>query len=214
MTVVLWDIDVKKRRQNNSLNDQGVTDWTLDDYYQVAQRCIGAFASGSLAQSMLRNEDAISFVAEHLMYASCRWNETAGRTVHSYLNQCAIWAIKRWIKLSNKATQTEVVSLNADSCPGSRTQAYEIIADVNTQTPDEALSDQEQSDALAKIVDNAGLTERQRHCLDVVYVKGQKPSDVARDLGISRQAVDQCLNKGIRKIQVVIDGSNKEEVLT
>lgn len=207
MTVVLWDIDVNKRRANNTLSNTSVRDWTLDDYYDVAQRCIGAFAAGSMAQSMLRNEDAISFVAEHLMYAAYRWTESGGRTVNSYLNQCAIWSIHRWIVLTKRASKKSLASLNADNCPTADTkQLYTMVADDKTQTPAEVLMDQEQTDGLAHVIDDAGLTDRQRHCLEVVYVQGQKPAEVARDLGISRQAVDQCLTKGIRKIQGAIDG--------
>ncbi len=213
MTVVIWGIDATKRRNNNTLHDTSACDWTLDDYYRVAQRCIGAFATGSLAQSMLRNEDAISFVAEHLMYAAHRWNKSGGRTLHCYLNQCAIWSIHRWIALSKKVASKSLVSLNADNCPTSDTQQlYTMIADDNAPAPDDILMDQEKTDGLANVIEGAGLTDRQRHCLEVVYVQGQKPAEVARDLGISRQAVDQCLTKGIRKIKVAIDG--KETLFT
>jgi RNA polymerase sigma factor (sigma-70 family) len=210
MTVVLWDINVKKRSQN-TLNDQSVKDWTLDDYYEVAQRTIGAFASAPLASSMLRNEDAISFVAEHLMYGAHRWSETGGRSVNAYLNQCAIWAIYRWIALSKKANAESVVSLNRSRGPDSRRQLYEMTTDERAAAPEDDMVALEQSDTIASLLENAGLTERQKHCIEVVYVQGKKPSDVARDLGITRQAVDQCLTKGIKKIRVAIDG--KEETL-
>ena len=213
MTIVVWDIDAEKRRKNNTLNDTSVCDWTLDEYYKVAKRCIGAFAAGSMAQSMLQNEDAISFVAEHLMYAGYRWNESGGRTVNSYLNQCAIWSIKRWIVLTKKASEKACMSLHLDSAHGSKPQMlYSKIADVTTIPPDEILMNQETTEGLTHVIDDAGLTERQRHCLEVVYVQGQKPSEVARDLGISRQAVDQCLTKGIHKIKVAIDGKDKESL--
>jgi len=202
MTVVLWGIDANKRRKNNSLNTVSAQDWTLEEYYDVARRCIGAFAVGSLARSMLRNEDAISFVAEHLMYAAFRWDASKGRTLTSYLNQCAIWSIHRWLVLSNKSTQQSMSSLNVNVCDNSNTQLYELIEDTTVQPPDDIVSEQEY---LAYVLDDAGLTQRQRHCVEVVYIQGQRPSDVARDLGISRQAVDQCLKKSIHKIRVVID---------
>jgi DNA-directed RNA polymerase specialized sigma subunit len=204
----LWDINVQKRRSNGGMSQTSACDWTLNDYYEVAKRCIGAFAVGSLAQSMLRNEDAISFVAEHLMYGAHKWSETGGRTVNSYLNQCAIWSIQRWITLSKKTHKHEMVSLN-DDCRGSCSQRHEIIADDKSLTPDSIVSHQEQS---MHLIEDFGLTTRQRHCLEVVYIQGQRPSDVARDLGISRQAVDQCLRKGTHKIRVVIDDKEKESL--
>lgn len=209
MTVVLWDIDVKKRRANKTLNDTSACDWSLDEYYRVAKRCICAFTSGSLAQTMLRNEDAMSFVAEHLMYGAHRWNESGGRTLHCYLNQCAIWSINRWILLTKKAQST--ISLN-ETIRSGRTQRYAILPDESLATPDDILLSKERTENLANVIDNAGLTERQQHCMEVIYVQGQTPSEVARELGISRQAVGQCLNKGIQKIQVAING--KETLFT
>jgi RNA polymerase sigma factor (sigma-70 family) len=208
MTVVLWDINVQKRRDNGGMSQTSACDWTLEDYYEVAKRCIGAFAVGALAQSMLRNEDAISFVAEHLMYGAHNWREAGGRTVPSYLNQCAIWSIQRWITLSQKTRKHKVVSLN-DDCHGSCSQRHEIIADEKSPTPDSIVSRKEQSQ---RFVEDFGLTTRQKHCLEVVYIQGQRPSDVARELGISRQAVDKCLHKGVQKIRVAIDDKEKESL--
>lgn len=208
MTVVLWDINVTKRRKNNTLNDTGIKDWSLNDYYRVAQQCIGTFATGDLAKSMLKSEDAISFVAEHLMYASFRWKPDGGRTINAYLNQCAIWCIPRWVSLSKKATSTSPWSINIDINKNDtkHNQLYATIADTHTQSPDKILMDQEQTLGLAKLINSAGLTERQQYCVEVVYLSGEKPAHVARNLGISRQAVDQCITKGIHKIKAVADG--------
>jgi len=211
MTVVLWDINVNKRRKNNNLGKTDATNWTLHDYYHVAQRCIGAFAIGPLAKSMLRNEDAISFVAEHLMYAAFRWDCSGGRTLRSYLNQCAIWSIMTWLTLVKKSNRYPIISINEDAYTDSRTKLYEIIQDKNSEIPDQVIMGQEQSDNLMNVIDDACLTERQQHCLDAVYIQGQRPSEVARELGVSRQAVDQCLNNGVNKIRIVINDQNKEE---
>lgn len=213
MTVVLWDINSKKRRDNDKLGETDVTDWTIDEYYEIAKRCILSHASPPLAQSMLKSEDALSFMAEHLMYAAFRWREGKGRTVNSYLNQCAIWAIKGWVRLSNRASQHSMLSINTESHPDSRTQMYELLEDENSEVPDVALMKIEKSNNISSVIDDAGLTERQRHCIEVVYVQGQRPSEVARDLGISRQAVDQCLHKGIDKIRMATNGKT-QEILT
>ncbi len=211
--VVLWDIHVNKRRNNKTLNENSVhADWSLQEYYNVAKRCIGVFAAGQLAQSMLRDEDAISFVAEHLMYASYRWKESGGRTINSYLNQCAIWSIQRWVVLIKRATKYPTLSLNVSLHPEERTQRHEMISDISIESPDKIMASQEQADNLTDVINNAGLTERQRHCLEAVYIQGQKKSEVARNLGVSRQAVDQCLTKGVTKIKVAIDG--KETLFT
>jgi RNA polymerase sigma factor (sigma-70 family) len=154
---------------------------------------------------MMQDEDALSFVAEHLMIGAHRWDETRGRSLHSYLNQCAIWCIKRWVKIHKANPHGAIASLNEEAFTDSRIQMYEITADDKSAMPDDDMSSQEDSIELASLIDKAGLTERQLHCIEVVYIKGQRPTEVARDLGISRQAVDQCLTKGIRKLRSAID---------
>ena len=205
MGVVLWDINVTKRRQNNEPQSENyATKWTLDDYYKIAQRCIGAFAAGSLAKAMMRDEDAISFVAENLMYGAHRWNGDKGRTLHCYLNQCAIWCIYRWVKLTKRSSTQLILSLDEDVFTDSRMQMHETIADEKSaidKTRRENIAE------LTHVIDRAGLTDRQMHCIEVVYIQGQRPAEVARDLGVSPQAIDQCLAKGIRKIQVAIHGT-------
>ena len=215
--VVLWDINTKKRRQNSTLNEKPAVDWSLEQYYETAKRCIGAFTSGPLAHAMIQDEDAISFVAEHLMYGAHRWKENMvnGRALHSYMNQCAIWAIKVWISLSRRAEKHNMLSLNyseGDNSTGTsndRDQLYAYIPDEKSPLPEAVMMDQEQSDNISDVISNAGLTPRQQHCIEVVYVQGQRKSDVARDLGISRQAVAQCLEKGIQKIKVAINEQEK-----
>jgi RNA polymerase sigma factor (sigma-70 family) len=203
MTVVLWDINVFKRRNNYQENHDSPHDWGLQDYYSAAQRCIGAFASSSLAHSMLRDEDAVSFVAEHMMYAAHRWHHERGRTLHSYLNQCALWSIKRWIKLCKTANCAAIISLH-DTHIDDRKPLYAITA-VDVDAPDAQLNAQDLHNELSAAIDSANLTSKQSRCIESVYVQGLKPAEVARNLGITRQAVHQCLEKGVAKIKAVMN---------
>jgi hypothetical protein len=56
---------------------------------------------------MLKNEEAISDVATALMYADWRFDENRKgktglqKTLYSYRNQCAIWAIKKYQMFEN-----------------------------------------------------------------------------------------------------------------
>jgi len=208
MTVVLWDINVSKRLKTGSLVSTPEIEakmLSLDDYYEIARRCIGAFASGSVRHNMFKNEDAISFVAEHLMYATCRWIPDGGRTFRSYLNQCSIWAIQRWILISKKAIATSCKSLDVRYGNDEDNQGrYAIIAD-DCDTPVDELCQREEQDAIRHIMDSE-LTDRQRECIELMYIQGLSGADTARELGISRQAVEQCTSKGLTKIRTILNG--------
>ena len=205
MTVVLWGINVSKRLESGNLSSTPEIEermLSLDDYYEVARRCISAFASGTVRSSMLKSEDAMSFVAEHLMYASCRWEAEGGRTLHSYLNQCAIWAIRRWILISKNAMKHSCVSLNQDN-NDEQNQLYNIISDGSEQPVDELCRKEEEA-AIRSIMDSE-LTDRQRECIELIYIQGFSGADAARKLGISRQAVEQCTTKGLTKIRTTLN---------
>ena len=206
MAIVLWDINVSKRLESGNLVnkvDTAAKMLPLSDYYEIARRCIGAFASGTMARSMLRNEDAISFVAEHLMYATCRWNSEAGRTLHSYINQCAIWSIQRWILLNKKSSLHRMASLNNDN-DGDNQPLYATIPDESTTQPLDELCYYETTDMIRKIMDTE-LTHRQRECIELIYIHGVSGADAARKLGVSRQAVEQCTTKGITKLRTILN---------
>ncbi len=205
--IVTWDINTTKRRANDSLNTQNSCDWSLEHYYEVARHCIGKFNIGSMACQMLKDEDAISFIAENLMYATHRWKHSPNnRTFKSYLNQCVIWGMYRWAKMlqSPSITKHATLSLNESynsygyNYDNDGLQRYEMCADVQTQPPGAMLH-------FFDILHNAKLTKKQSYCVEAICTQGQKASQIARDLGISRQAVNQCVAGGLRKLRIVLN---------
>ena len=202
MTVVLRDVDVTKRSKNDYVTNAD-TLLTLHEYLEVAKRCIGAFDPTS---NMLRDDDAIAHVAEHLMLGHLRWKENGGRTLHSYLNQCAIWSIKSW---KNKLYQTnkkhQELSLNTNigdaSGTGSRhDQLYQLVPDKRAKEPFDILFNDDEKTAQA-LTESDCLTRLQRYCLKRRYVESQTLQEIADSLSISRQAVHLHVKKAIIRLQ-------------
>ncbi len=209
--VVIWKVDANKRQKNSIFENElpkEHANWTIYDYYRVAKRCIAYFANGGLARTMLRNEDAISFVAEHLVYASYRWEEGRGRTLNSYLNQCALWSIQRWLKMSKR--QRTHISLSEENYKQG-SMSREATIDSLVDSPEQAILDSENRAKITRLIDNAGLTDKQRNCIRLIYQEGEKPSDVARSLGISRQAVQQHTKHGVEKIKLTMSSLPLDE---
>jgi DNA-directed RNA polymerase specialized sigma24 family protein len=219
--IVLWDINVTKRQNNGSLNAQSACDWSLEKYYEVARQCIGKFNVGSMARQMLQNEDAISFIAEHLMYATHRWEKYPdGRAFKSYLNQCSIWGMYRWAHMlkSPGLTKHTTISLN-ESCSydDNKPQRYAICVDDTIPPPDIIIQKQEKTKTIYNMLhsDGVGLTLRQLQCIEGVYIHGQSKAQVARTLGVSRKRVGQCVVRGIQKIKMALNTDDKaiQEIL-
>lgn len=197
MTVVIRDINVKKRASSECFKNPPEM-YTMPEYVEIAKKCICTFAEHSFAQSMLRDEDAISHVAEHLMIGHCRWKEDGGRTLRSYLNQCSIWAIQVWLTKVCEANAKSILSLNHSSTSfDSREQLYELVADKKAEEPFELLFNNNRVAAM-ELINSECLNETQRTCLEGRYIEGKSLQAIADGLGVTRQAVFQTVDKAIK----------------
>lgn len=201
MSVVLKDIDIKKRKENDygSINTEM---YDLDKYRDIAKKCISLFSGNYMVSKMIRDEDAISHVAEHIMWGHMRWEESRGRTLKSYLNQCAIWAIKSWKTKIYQSEQKKIRSLNHVISNGGdgESQQYELIADKKCKDPFDILFNNVRLEA-EKVIDDECLTSLQCRCLKERYIDGKKLQQIAGSLGITRQAVNQHIKKGLHKLK-------------
>jgi RNA polymerase sigma factor (sigma-70 family) len=201
--VVLRDIDVDKRIASGCFDNIPEDMLTLDEYLEIAKRCIGFFAAGYLAARMLNDEDAISHVADALMTAHCRWKKDmeGGRTLRSYLNQCASWSIQVWkTKLYHLSQQANEISLNQNVGNNYRTQRHEVVEDKKASEPFDILFDNSKETA-AQLINSDCLTKTQSYCLYERYVGNKKLQEIANEIGVSRQAVDQHIKKAIKRLQ-------------
>ena len=205
MTIILKDIDLKKRKQNQNSDVQQNTLYDLKKYRELAKRCISLFSGPNFCSSMIKNEDAISHVAEHIMWGHIRWKEDGGRTLKSYLNQCAIWSIQVWkTKIyKNSNSDNKTISLNysigGESSADSH-QIYQVTEDKKSTEPFEILFDNN-LDEVSRILSSECLTKIQKRCIHERYVEGKKLRQIAEGLNVTRQAVNQHIKKGILKLR-------------
>lgn len=201
MSVILKDIDFNKRSTNN-YKDSETEMYQMEEYINIAKKCISMFGGSSMSSKMIRDEDAISHVAEHVMWGHMRWSENGGRTLRSYLNQCAIWAIKVWKTKIYKSEKNKLMSLNHQITNGEGHSAEQIdlISDKKAKTPFEEAFLKPEKEA-EKIIKNNKLTKLQQNCLEQRYMDNKKLQQIADSLGVSRQAVNQHIKKGIQKLR-------------
>ena len=70
--------------------------------------------------------------------------------------------------------------------------------ELDTAAPD-AYADWEEGHDLGALF--ADLPDRQREVLELRYLRGLSPEQIASELGIKRNAVDQALHNGHRKLE-------------
>lgn len=185
---------------------------SLDDYLILAKKAISKFGN-NMSTKMLKDEDAISTVANALMMADWRWDENyqnnkgTKKTKYSYRNQCAIWAIQTYIsKEYKKHTKfNKVYSLDYVTESENNSAVHSIIQDKKNQTPEEIILEKEKIDNIKKLTDMIlsldCISDRQKDYIKLYYIESQTFETIGKKYGITREAVRQSLNKAIEIIR-------------
>jgi RNA polymerase sigma factor (sigma-70 family) len=184
---------------------------SLDTYINLAKKTISKFCPkfyNGLAAEMLRNPDAVSDVATAIMYADWRFDpDRKGKTglqktIYSYRNQCAIWAIKTYV--TSKYKKQKDVSLDFDNDHDSES-LNSMIEDKKALTPIANLIEKESSEQLSntlnELLDNNLLTEKQKEQIKLYYFDDETLFAIGKRFGVSREAVRQNIKRGIEIIR-------------
>lgn len=188
----------------------------LGTYLTLAKKAISKFANGvynGLASKMLKDEDAISSVANAIMMADWRWDENyenargTKKTKYSYRNQCALWAIQTYTSKSYKKPKkiNKIYSLDHELENQDGTSVYNYMSDTKSLTPDENVINSEDTQCVQKLVQDMlsmdCLSEKQKDYIKLYYFENYTFEKIGKKYGITREAVRQGLNKAILLIR-------------
>lgn len=181
---------------------------SLSDYILLAKKTISKFGPkfyNGLSNEMLKNPDAISDVATALMYADWKYDpDRVGKsglkkTLYSYRNQCALWAIKSYVSAKYKK-QKKVMSLDFDLDADSQ-KFRSSIKDEKSKNPLDILIDKETTEDLAisvqTLLDNKLLSDKQKNQIKMYYFQNKTLSDIGKSFGVSREAVRQNIKRAL-----------------
>jgi len=202
-------------------NHENIKFDSLETYLLLAKKAISKFANtiySGLASKMLKDEEAISSIANAIMMADWRWDENyeneqkTKKTKYSYRNQCAIWAIKTYITKNydhkNKIKKKKVYSLdyqNDIDSSHSDISIHELIENMSCEPPENILMAQEEENNLIstikELLNSTILTDRQRDYIKLYYFENQTFEQIGKKYNITREAVRQGLNKAINIIK-------------
>lgn len=179
---------------------------TMDEYLKISRRIIGCYASPKAAHHMLNDEDALSFVANKLMIGTCKWVHGGKRGTHrGYLSQCGQWAIQTWVSQQNHKTNKEWDDLSLTHTVQHATgndrvvYLYQTLIDKSAPDPSaECVLDLSQKIDIA--IQNAKISERQLEALELVYYQGLTLEQAGGIMGVSKQRIQQLLNKAYESI--------------
>lgn len=186
---------------------------SLDSYLNLAKKTISKFGPkfyNGLSTEMLKNNDAVSDVATAIMYADWRFDpdrvgkEGKKKTLYSYRNQCAIWAIKTYISNKyKKSNDTTAISLNFNIDDSSEISS--TIKDDKSYDPLDILIQKEETNNLSSyistILGSEVLSDKQKIQLKMYYLDNLTLSAIGKKFGVSREAVRQNIKRAIEIIK-------------
>ena len=184
---------------------------SLSIYLELAKKTINKFAPKFISKEMLSSNDAVSDVATAIMYADWRFDPDrpgktgAKKTIYSYRNQCAIWAIKTYISNKYKNKNHNQYSLDYQFDDGQNNKLLNKIEDSKAIDPAIAILDKEQNnivlESIDKLLNNPILSEKQKDQIKLYYIENQTLSTIGKKYGVSREAVRQNIKRAIDSIK-------------
>jgi RNA polymerase sigma factor (sigma-70 family) len=172
---------------------------SLEEYLKITQKVIIKFCGkGLLSKKLLRDDDAISFVAEALMMADWKYDPTRGKTRYSYRNQRAIWAIKKYFHKLKETKSIKSLNYPVHNRNGKdKIELGDLIIDQKTLSPDQNIQTNEKIHQARRMIEMSYLDPAQKMCIEMKYLHGLSVNEIQAKLGISRQAVCANLQRGI-----------------
>ncbi len=185
---------------------------SLNVYLDLAKKTINKFAPKFICKEMLASSDAVSDVATAIMYADWRFDPDregktgAKKTIYSYRNQCAIWAIKTYIsnKYKNKAQYSLDYQFNSDN----EDKLLNKIQDHKAPDPAVAMLEKENEsivlEAIDELLNSPILSDKQKDQIKLYYIENQTLSTIGKKYGVSREAIRQNIKRAIDSIKQFI----------
>lgn len=211
-------------KQKISYKDHSTVQFeSLDFYLNLAQKIIGKMGPkffNGLSKQMLKNEDAISFVANAIMMGDWRWEknhkekEKTNKGLYSYRNQCAIWAIQTYITKQYKTKNSKKNNINntiysINYSDNDDFQLEHVISDEDQKNPLDILIGSEQNsiqnNLINQLFESDLLSEKQKKYIKAYYFENMTLEKIGKQNNVTREAVRQSIKSAIAKIKRLVN---------
>lgn len=191
---------------------------SLDFYITLAKKIIaktGSRSSSSLTKKMLKDEDAIAFVANALMMGDWRWKDSEEKnykSLYSYRNQCGIWAIKTYLTKFYKNQHSKkktISSYSINHCHiDDGAELGDITPDSRQCDPIDIIIEQEDKESLSQLIENILssdlLSDKQKQYIRLYFFDNLTLEKIGNMHGVTREAIRQSIKVSLEKIKNLI----------
>ena len=183
---------------------------SYNEYINIARKIVKKHAPkfyGGLDREILNDEQALGDITSKIIIGELNWNPDyrsktgTVKTKRGYRSQCGIWAIQDYMSYKHRK-KVSLTSLDQETKDGRPLHMF--IADDNSSGINEVDNREEQSvvlNSLDDILTSGVVTRKQEKFIRSYYYEERTLKEIAEIHGISRQAVADSIQKGIRNIQ-------------
>lgn len=164
---------------------------TQREYVETAIRVIGTWGNSM----MMRDDDAIGYVASFMMMADVNYDPNKNKTRSSWRLERAKFAIMNY---KHRRMRYARYSLDHEKIVGGRALKFsDMIADERN-----SVESKTQLSEMVEIINVAGfLSERQKRCLVMHYVERKTYRVIGEELGISHQSVKLDVDLAVKRLR-------------
>jgi len=186
---------------------------SLDGYLKIARKVIHHFGSrysSHIVKQMLSSDDDVANMAHHLMKADWEWVEgrvgprgknMSKRTYRNYRGLCAMKKyIERQVTMGKKPS---TYSLDAET--GSSNKFHNLVEDRRLTNPSDIVERQDMQekirDQVNQLLSSGVLSPKQERFIRLQYLEEMSQADIARQEGVTREAVRQVVERGMARLR-------------
>lgn len=158
----------------------------MDEYLELAKLTINAHGK-SFKRFLLSSEDAISYVAQFMMYADLKWKPGAGSSQNTWRIQHGIHGIQIFLHRAKKNKRHLHILPEEE---------HKVELDNQLDT----IIHEEEKETMWELLDQIPLTEKERRVL-IYKMDGGSLTQLAKQDGVSKQSVSQLYRKAIKKVE-------------
>lgn len=190
---------------------------SLDFYLNLAKKVIAKMAPtffAGLSKQMLKDEDAIAFVANAIMMGDWRWknkeDDKPHKSLYSYRNQCAIWAMKTYVTKQYRSNHTtkKIKATHSLNYQDEDLSLENIIADHSQKDPLAILVEAEESnnrqETIMKLFDSDIISDKQKQYIQLYYFEDMTLEKIGQQFDVTREAVRQSIKTALSKIRSLV----------
>lgn len=156
----------------------------LYDYLKIARKIISKYGP-----SLLRDEDAVAYVANYIIKADIKYDGKTG-SKEGFRCLSARYAIKNWI---NRNIKNKPKSISIDADGGNGSPIKDKIDSFESTTDNVELNE------ILDFIDT--LNENEQKVLKMYYFESMSLKEIGQSLNLTHEAIRQRIKKALCKIK-------------